>query len=140
MKKLTGYHNRRNRDDNRETKRFKRSFENEPRPDVEGEEKEDRKPKRKVAVLMSYCGSGYKGMQLNPPHKTIEGDLFEAFVKAGAISRANSDDPKKVRIHLRIPTKVLKLIMKIIVLPRPLRSYRQRRSCCWKCHLPQAYH
>lgn len=31
----------------------------------------------------------------NPPHRTIEGDLFEAFVKAGAISKANSDDPKK---------------------------------------------
>ena len=45
---------------------------------------------------MSYCGTGYKGMQVNPPHKTIEGDLFEAFVKAGAISKANSNDPKKV--------------------------------------------
>lgn len=59
-------------------------------------EKEERKPKRKVAVMISYCGSGYKGMQLNPPHKSIEGDLFEAFVKAGAISAANSNDPKKV--------------------------------------------
>src|SRR6201999_1498887 len=27
--------------------------------------------------------------------KTIEGDLFNAFVAAGAISKANSDDPKK---------------------------------------------
>jgi len=27
--------------------------------------------------------------------KTIEGDLFTAFVKAGAISKANADDPKK---------------------------------------------
>lgn len=44
---------------------------------------------------MSYCGSGYRGMQVNPPHKSIEGDLFEAFVAAGAISRANSNDPKK---------------------------------------------
>ncbi|KAH0605191.1 uncharacterized protein H6S33_005173 [Morchella sextelata] len=64
---------------------------------VEGldEEKEERKPKRKVAVLIGYCGTGYRGMQLNPPHKTIESDIFEAFVKAGAISRANSNDPKK---------------------------------------------
>lgn len=30
-----------------------------------------------------------------PNHKTIEGDLFTAFVKAGAISKANADDPKK---------------------------------------------
>ncbi|EPS38213.1 hypothetical protein H072_7964 [Dactylellina haptotyla CBS 200.50] len=66
-----------------------------PRELAEGEEKEERKPKKKVAVLIGYCGTGYKGMQLNPPTKTIEGDLFEAFVKAGAISKANSDDPKK---------------------------------------------
>lgn len=30
-----------------------------------------------------------------PNHRTIEGDLFTAFVKAGAISKANADDPKK---------------------------------------------
>ncbi|KAF8415483.1 tRNA pseudouridine synthase A [Tirmania nivea] len=58
-------------------------------------EKEVRRPKRKVAVLVGYSGHGYKGMQLNYPNKTIEGDLFEAFVRAGAISRANSNDPKK---------------------------------------------
>ncbi|CAZ80377.1 unnamed protein product [Tuber melanosporum] len=56
---------------------------------------EARRPKKKVAVLIGYCGTGYRGMQLNPPHKSIESDLFEAFVQAGAISKANSDDPKK---------------------------------------------
>lgn len=30
-----------------------------------------------------------------PDQKTIEGDLFKAFVAAGAISKANADDPKK---------------------------------------------
>lgn len=34
-------------------------------------------------------------MQLAPDQKTIEGDLFKAFVAAGAISKANADDPKK---------------------------------------------
>lgn len=34
-------------------------------------------------------------MQINSLEKTIEGDLFDAFVKAGAISKANADDPKK---------------------------------------------
>lgn len=58
-------------------------------------EAEGRKPKRKVAVLIGYAGSGYKGMQINSQEKTIEGDLFSAFVKAGAISKANADDPKK---------------------------------------------
>jgi tRNA pseudouridine38-40 synthase len=56
---------------------------------------EERKPKRKVAVLIGYAGSGYKGMQINASEKTIEGDLFSAFVAAGAISKANADDPKK---------------------------------------------
>ncbi|GME71052.1 unnamed protein product [[Candida] boidinii] len=54
-----------------------------------------RRPKKKVAVLMGYCGTGYHGMQLNEGAKTIEGDLFEAMVKAGAISRDNSNDLKK---------------------------------------------
>ena len=31
----------------------------------------------------------------NDKEKTIEGDLFEAFVAAGAVSKANADDPKK---------------------------------------------
>ncbi|KAI9827933.1 MAG: hypothetical protein M1819_006876 [Sarea resinae] len=56
---------------------------------------EERRPKRKVAVLIGYSGSGYKGMQLNGAEKTIEGDLFSAFVAASAISKANADDPKK---------------------------------------------
>ncbi len=77
-------------------------------------ESEVKKPKRKVAVLLGYSGSGYKGMQLwvlaglspldftgnltvyrNHREKTIEGDLFAAMVAAGAISKANADDPKK---------------------------------------------
>jgi tRNA pseudouridine38-40 synthase len=56
---------------------------------------DDRKPKRKVAVMLGYSGSGYKGMQMMNDQKTIEGDLFAAFVAAGAISKANADDPKK---------------------------------------------
>lgn len=45
--------------------------------------------------MIGYSGTGYKGMQLAPDQKTIEGDLFKAFVEAGAISKANADDPKK---------------------------------------------
>ncbi|KAJ8099854.1 pseudouridine synthase [Lipomyces tetrasporus] len=62
--------------------------------DEEAEAKE-RRPKRKVACMIGYCGTGYHGMQINPPQKTIEGDIFNAFVKAGAISQDNSNDPKK---------------------------------------------
>jgi tRNA pseudouridine38-40 synthase len=45
--------------------------------------------------MLGYSGSGYKGMQMMPDQPTIEGDLFKAFVAAGAISKANADDPKK---------------------------------------------
>ncbi|KAL3477350.1 pseudouridine synthase [Aspergillus californicus] len=58
-------------------------------------ENEQRRPKKKVAVLIGYSGTGYKGMQLSTTEKTIEGDLFTAFVAAGVISKANAADPKK---------------------------------------------
>ncbi|KAK3368332.1 pseudouridine synthase [Podospora didyma] len=56
---------------------------------------EERRPKRKVAVLIGYAGTGYHGIQINHKEKTIEGDIFAAFVATGAISKANADDPKK---------------------------------------------
>lgn len=70
-----------------------------PRLDENGNPipKSERKPKKKVACMIGYCGTGYNGMQIqnNPDVKTIEGDLFDAFVKAGAISPENADDLKK---------------------------------------------
>lgn len=45
--------------------------------------------------MIGYCGTGYHGMQYNPPNPTIEAALFDAFVEAGAISKANSNDLKK---------------------------------------------
>ncbi|GAB0135321.1 hypothetical protein EsDP_00003664 [Epichloe bromicola] len=56
---------------------------------------EDRRPKRKVAVMIGYSGTGYKGMQVNGDEPTIERDLFKAFIDAKAISKANADDPRK---------------------------------------------
>ncbi|CCD25476.1 pseudouridine synthase PUS1 NDAI_0F01570 [Naumovozyma dairenensis CBS 421] len=68
-----------------------------PQLDADGNAipKEKRLPKRKVAVMIGYCGTGYHGMQYNPPNPTIEATLFKAFVDAGAISKANSNDLKK---------------------------------------------
>lgn len=43
--------------------------------------------KRKVALLLSYCGAGYHGMQKNPDVETIELKLMEAFCAVGAISK-----------------------------------------------------
>lgn len=59
---------------------------------------EERRPKHKVAVLIGYSGTGYKGLQISSTEKTIEGDLFQAFVDAGAISKANATDPKKSQL------------------------------------------
>lgn len=70
----------------------------EPRPATgteDGEPAAARQPKKKVAVLIGYAGTGYKGMQMTKGEKTIESDLFAAFCAAGAISKDNSDDPKK---------------------------------------------
>ena len=68
-----------------------------PQLDADGNPipKPPRLPKKKVAVMIGYCGTGYHGMQYNPPHPTIEAALFKAFVEAGAISKDNSDDLKK---------------------------------------------
>ncbi|KZP01602.1 pseudouridine synthase [Calocera viscosa TUFC12733] len=72
--------------------------ENVPRAKAEGEEGEGktRLPKKKVALLVGFCGTGSHGMQYNPPARTIEGILFEALIKAGCVSADNSDDPNKV--------------------------------------------
>lgn len=56
---------------------------------------EERRPKKKVAVMIGYAGTGYHGLQINHQDKTIEGDIFAAFVAAKAISKANADDPRK---------------------------------------------
>ncbi|KAJ1931375.1 tRNA pseudouridine synthase 1, partial [Linderina macrospora] len=60
---------------------------------------EPRQPKRKVALLMGFCGTGYQGMQVNPNAQTIEGDLFRALVDAGAVSADNAEDQKKVQFQ-----------------------------------------
>ena len=76
--------------------------------EAEEGEKEERRPKKKVACFIGYSGEGYHGMQLyltqfltmtdlsNPPMKTIESEIYEAFAKAGAILKANAADPGKV--------------------------------------------
>ncbi|CAG0882174.1 unnamed protein product [Darwinula stevensoni] len=41
---------------------------------------------RKMALLLSYCGNGYFGMQRNPGMATIEEDLLTSLLKAGCIT------------------------------------------------------
>ncbi|KAI9164502.1 tRNA pseudouridine synthase 1 [Blastocladiella emersonii ATCC 22665] len=73
----------------------------EPAREFTAEEIEERKArrigaKRKVAVLMGFCGTGYQGMQVNPGSKTIESDLFAAFIQARMVSEDNAQDLKKI--------------------------------------------
>lgn len=58
-------------------------------------------PKRKCALLIGFCGTGYNGMQIQPHEnvKTIEGEIFIAMIKAGVISKDNSTDPGKVNLQ-----------------------------------------
>ncbi|KAI5057095.1 hypothetical protein GOP47_0027110 [Adiantum capillus-veneris] len=52
--------------------------------------------KRKIAMLLAYCGAGYQGMQKNPGAVTIEGLLEEALLKAGAMPENYDGNPRKV--------------------------------------------
>ncbi|KAJ3326699.1 tRNA pseudouridine synthase 1, partial [Kappamyces sp. JEL0680] len=54
-----------------------------------------RAPKKKVALMMSYCGTGYAGMQINNNVATIELDLHKALAASGAVSQENAMDPSK---------------------------------------------
>ncbi|KAH9534151.1 hypothetical protein CY35_18G091500 [Sphagnum magellanicum] len=52
--------------------------------------------KRKIAMLLAYCGAGYQGMQRNPGAITIEGELEQALFRAQAIAPCNFGDLRKV--------------------------------------------
>ena len=105
-------------------------------PTGEMEPKAMRLPKRLCALLLGFCGSGYRGMQMwggslsvsftrdthllflflflfpsqpGPIPLTIENVLFNALVKVGAVSQDNADNPTKVRMvikHSRLCTKL----------------------------------
>ncbi|KAI0286054.1 pseudouridine synthase [Russula aff. rugulosa BPL654] len=85
--------------------------------DVPETEKSPRLPKRQSAILLGFCGTGCAGMQMSvsdyhigkstpiltmlysqPDARTIEGVLFEALVRVGAVSSDNADDPTKVSL------------------------------------------
>ncbi|XP_066331645.1 uncharacterized protein [Miscanthus floridulus] len=65
---------------------------------VEGADPAQRRPRykrRKVAILLGYCGAGYQGMQKNPGARTIEGDLEQALYQAGAVPEADRAAPRR---------------------------------------------
>ncbi|KAJ2726894.1 tRNA pseudouridine synthase 1 [Coemansia sp. Benny D115] len=80
-------------------KRLERNLEKQETRVRTSESSEPRLPKRRVALLIGFCGTGFQGMQVNPNARTIEGELFQALVKAGAVSADNSTDQSKVQLH-----------------------------------------
>jgi tRNA pseudouridine38-40 synthase len=56
------------------------------------------KPKKYV-LLISYIGTNYQGIQVNPGNKTIEGDLLTALDTIGAIKTKNTKDKHNLEWH-----------------------------------------
>eukprot|EP00300_Choanocystis_sp_HF-7_P033318 c45638_g1_i1.p1 GENE.c45638_g1_i1~~c45638_g1_i1.p1 ORF type:complete len:511 (+),score=127.77 c45638_g1_i1:28-1533(+) len=56
----------------------------------------DRIPKRKVAILCGFIGTGYSGFQRNPGVQTLEDELEKALHAANCISNDNYGDLSKV--------------------------------------------
>lgn len=50
---------------------------------------------KKVAVMISFSGKDYLGMQRNPPYPTIEEELLKAFKSAGVIAPDWYDRPQQ---------------------------------------------
>lgn len=95
-------------------------------------------PKRKVALIISYNGTGYCGLQVQPDVSTIEGTIFKAMHTAGGVSDENFSDVSKIGwsrcartdkgVHAAANVISLKLVMKDNIvelinqqLPAPIR-------------------
>nr|XP_031858534.1 tRNA pseudouridine(38-40) synthase [Kwoniella shandongensis]KAA5525606.1 tRNA pseudouridine(38-40) synthase [Kwoniella shandongensis] len=90
---------RRNQPDKRPQRVWEPRKKEEGAEDTEGDGTK-RLPKKRCAVLLGYCGTGYSGMQIQTHGaKTIEGDLYVALAKAGAISADNATDHRKVDVQ-----------------------------------------
>lgn len=68
-------------------------------PPVEPPAKKTKLKKKKVAMLISYCGQGYHGMQINHGFKTIEGELFDVFLKMGIMDEEAHKTPNLVQFQ-----------------------------------------
>lgn len=56
--------------------------------------------RNKAAILLSYSGQGYFGMQIqNNGTKTIENDLMKAFYDAGAVDKDGFEKPKSIKFQ-----------------------------------------
>lgn len=78
-----------------------RKDENEPKEkkDKECGEKPERIKKKKVAMLLGYCGANYHGMQRNPGVRTIEEDLLTALRGAKYITKEDFENQQNAHFQ-----------------------------------------
>jgi hypothetical protein len=55
--------------------------------------------KKKFAILLSYSGQNYLGMQFNHGFKTVEGELFQAFLKLEIMDDESFKSPQAVHFQ-----------------------------------------
>ncbi|XP_072155770.1 pseudouridylate synthase 1 homolog isoform X2 [Bemisia tabaci] len=67
---------------NEKQESLKRSHEED---DVNEANKKTKVNRKKMAIVLGYCGEGYHGLQRNKGTKTVEEDIMNALLKAGAI-------------------------------------------------------
>eukprot|EP00512_Aurantiochytrium_limacinum_P000129 CAMPEP_0171485472 /NCGR_PEP_ID=MMETSP0958-20121227/563_1 /TAXON_ID=87120 /ORGANISM="Aurantiochytrium limacinum, Strain ATCCMYA-1381" /LENGTH=492 /DNA_ID=CAMNT_0012018263 /DNA_START=158 /DNA_END=1636 /DNA_ORIENTATION=+ len=53
------------------------------------------KSKKRYVIMFGYSGIGYKGLQIQPEVKTIEGTLEDAICKTGVVKKENMGDLRK---------------------------------------------
>ncbi|KAA0203002.1 hypothetical protein HAZT_HAZT006705 [Hyalella azteca] len=58
-----------------------------------------KKKKKMFAVLISYSGKGFYGLQHNPPHRTIEGELLKGMVSLGLLSETECNKLQAVNFQ-----------------------------------------
>ncbi|XP_065198116.1 pseudouridylate synthase 1 homolog [Sycon ciliatum] len=66
---------------------------------AEAAPKSEKVQRRKVALLLSYCGAHYMGMQRNAPYTTIESELFKGLLAAGCIDPEDVEDTGRMRFQ-----------------------------------------
>lgn len=69
-------------------------FHSDTTPAPDGTSDVVRRKRRKYALLLSYCGKGYLGMQRNPGYRTIEDDLLTAMLHADLMTEEGCTCPQ----------------------------------------------
>ncbi|PFX15933.1 tRNA pseudouridine synthase A, mitochondrial [Stylophora pistillata] len=118
-------------DDNTTDNAGNKIMKTEPGEKVADDEKDEKTAvlprKKKCALLLSYCGAGYNGMQINPGVKTIEQELVNALYKAEAITedgKANMGKNLLPKINEHLQPEIRVLAMK-----RTTRGFDAKGNC-----------